>query len=171
MQLATLDVVVAHAGSNTAVDLRLAIGALAGLGAVTVLSPLLLVSTGLGRIVELSISEVLLADSSDASLSSQAAFLLLTGVAFGVIFEYVVIVLEQLRPIVVIIGGTVTLTDLGAVMVVATLVYVCIWRIVRDRLATFHPRVAALLGVGCVAYGFTILASISLLHTMVLGSP
>lgn len=168
----TLDVVVAHLGSDVAVriDLRLAIGAVAGIGAVLVLSPLVLVSPVVRNVVERTIDDLLPQDPADISVTNQAAFLVLAGLILGALFELVVLVLEQLRPVIVIFVGSITLTDLVAVTVVASVLYRRIRRALLNTRDAPQPIDPGLVFALSAVYGFVTLALLSVLHAVVLVS-
>lgn len=170
MTLEIFDVVVAHQGSDASmqVDLRLSLGAIAGMAAVMVLSPLVLVSRNVRELVHHTIVDVLPQEPSDTSIANQAVLLVLGGLILGAIFELVVLILEQIRLFALIPGGSITLTDLIAVTIITTLVYRRINRVLQNT--RDGPRVldTGLTVALSAVYGIVALALICVLHTVVL---
>lgn len=161
--------VVAHAGHDASMglDVRLALGALAGLVGVLALSPLAALSADLREAAAAAATRLLRRASVDITPSSAAAVLLGAGLLAGALFELVVVGLERVRPIVVVIGGRVTLTDLVAVAVVSGLAFWCLRRSARDspNASVRSDSRSGLVFAVSLAYGVVVLLAVSGLHT------
>lgn len=163
---ASLARVVAHAGheSGTPVGPRLAIGALAGLVALAGLGALLWWSTRLQDAFVAAAGDVLGTDPAGLTRSARIAALLAAGLIMGTVFELVVLWLERVRPVMIIIGGQVTATDLLAVAVVAAILAVPTRGAIRRRPGRFGdgdvPRAVG----ACLGYGLLVLVVVSVLH-------
>lgn len=163
----TIDVIVAHAGHETTVPvgLRVAIGSLAGVAAVLLLSPALLVSERLRTVTATAIGDLLGPDPAAVARSTRAAVLLAAGLVLGSIFELVVVWIERIRPVIIIIGGRITVTDLVAVVLVAGLVIWSTRRSIRSRPDAFTRGDTGRVVVVGLVYGLAVLAGISAMHT------
>lgn len=163
----SIAVVVAHAGHETTVPvgLRVAVGALAGLIAVLLCSPALLVSRRLREVTVAALGDLEGSDPAAVARSTIAAVLLGLGLALGALFEMVVVWIEQFRPVSIVIGGRVTATDLVAVGLVAGIVIWATSPSIRSRPDVFDRGDVGRVVVVSIAYGLAVLAVISVLHT------
>ncbi len=161
--------VVIHLGHDTGVsmNLRLAVGALAGLMTTVLLLPVLVISEEVRELIAVTANDILQQDPEYATTSSQLAIWLGTGLVLGVVFEGLVLTMEAVRPLVVIFADLVTLVDILAVIGVATLLT---WRTRRAINATPSPdpqRSIRIATAVSLLYGLVLLAAISALHWLI----
>lgn len=163
----SIALIVAHAGHETTVPvgLRVAIGALAGVGAALLLSPVLLLSKQLRTVALTALGDLVGTDPAAVARSTAAAVFLAAGLVLGALFELTVVWIERVRPIAVIIGGRITVTDLVAVGLIAGLVIWSTRRTIRARPESFTRGDTNRVVVVSIVYGFAVLAAISALHT------
>lgn len=159
--------IVAHAGHETGVPVgqRLAIGALAGLFAVALVSPWLVLSERLRGAAAAAVGDLLVVDAADLSRSASVAILLAGGLVLGSVFEVVVLWFERVRPVMIVVGGRVAVADLLAVVVVASLIAWPARRSIRLRPEAFTRGDAVRAAAASLAYGVILLVVVSTLHS------
>ena len=161
----SIEFVLLHAGHEVTVpiQLRLAVGSIAGLLAVLALAPLFAFSNQIRHAVETG--TIIITRRPTPSISSQVAVLLFSGLVLGIVFELTKVIIERVRPVVVLIAGLISLTDLVAVILIAVVVAGGLW-LTANRSPNSDERYmmnyAVVVGI---LYGFVLLVLLSTLYS------
>jgi hypothetical protein len=151
-----IEYVLLHAGHEVTVPLqfRLAFGAFAGLLAAIGVAPIFVFSNKVRD--AFNTATAIITKEPAPGTSSCAAVFLASGLGLGIVFELTTIGIERIRPIVILIGEMISLTELFAVFVIAMVVSGALWLAAgkSQNPANQHtPNYAIAIGL---VYGFTL---------------
>lgn len=165
MELHSIEFVVLHAGHEVTIpiQLRLAVGSLAGLIAVLAIAPVFVFSNTVRHTADTA--TVLITRHPSPSISSRIAMFLFSGLALGMVFELTTVGLERVRPVIVRIAGLISLTDLVAVTLIATVVAGGLWFAAAKSPTLDDRRMNSYAVAIGILYGFVLLSLLSALYS------
>ncbi|MFQ3319619.1 MAG: hypothetical protein ACI80F_001690 [Natronomonas sp.] len=156
MEAILIEYVPLHIGHEVTVPLqfRLAFGAFAGLLTAIGVAPIFVFSTEIREAFNTGTVIITRQPAPDTSIC--AAVFLASGLILGLVFELATITIERVRPVVVLIPGMISLTELFAVFLIAIVISGALWVVAGKSQKTNNQNMPYFVVTIGIMYGFTL---------------